>query len=284
MIIDSDTNHVYFSRLLVDEFQREYQNFINILEDCDITHDLLEGTKDIWCRDYMPIQVESNNFIRYIYEPWYLNDTEENKKKKSNPKFVCSLNNIETVPCEINLDGGNVINWNDKVILTDRIVEENLDYKDKDGLVEELSNLFHSEIILIPSLNWKDDPFGHADGIIRYYNSNTVIVNELAKEYKPWVKKFLKVLEPYHFNLIEIPWFIDKDPKYPDSAVGNYINFLEVGNLILLPEYEGADEMNMTAKDIFTEIYKDRRVESVEMTGIAKKGGVLNCISWNIKI
>ncbi len=282
MIIDSETNHVFFSRLLLEDFQKEYQDIVSILDKCDITHGLLEETKDIWCRDYMPIQVESNKFIRYIYEPWYLNDTEENKKKKSNPEFVCSLNKIETVPCKINLDGGNVIKWKDKVILTDRIEEENLDYKDKDGLVEELSNLFHSEIILIPALNKKDDPFGHADGIIRYYNSNTVIVNELAKEDKTWVKKFLKVLEPYHYNIIEIPWFIDNDPRYPDSAVGIYINFLEVGNLILLPEYKGAEGCNTTVKDTFSELYPGRRVESVEMTGIAKEGGVLNCISWNI--
>jgi len=284
MIIDSETNHVYFSNLFSRSYRKEYREISKLLDCNNITHSLLNGTKDIWCRDYMPIQVDEAKFVRFKYEPWYLNDTEEHKKKKSNPEFVCSLNNIKTVPCEINLDGGNVVKWKDKVILTARIEEENEGYKDKDGLIAELAIQFKSEIILIPALKKEIDTFGHADGIIRFYDSDTLIVNELEKEYKYWVKEFLKALNTYHFDLIEIPWFIDKDPKFPDSAVGNYLNFLEVGNLILLPEYEGVDEFNKSVKDIFIEHYPGRRVESVDMTRIAKEGGVLNCITWNIKL
>ena len=87
---------------------------------------------------------------------WFLCRTLPYLSIISNPEYVCNLNNLDTVPCEINLDGGNVIKWKGKVILTDRIIEENQEYKDKDGLVEELSHFFKSEIILIPALKKKE--------------------------------------------------------------------------------------------------------------------------------
>ncbi|MBK9357023.1 MAG: peptidylarginine deiminase-like protein [Bacteroidales bacterium] len=60
MITDAETNFVYFSGLLKEK--PKYQDFNNRLMDVlkkhSISYSYLPGTRDIWCRDYMPVQVE----------------------------------------------------------------------------------------------------------------------------------------------------------------------------------------------------------------------------------
>jgi agmatine deiminase len=53
---------------------------------------------------------EVGTFVQFRYEPSYL---EGYPKLQSDPKTVCSSLNLETVPSKINLDGGNIVKWND---------------------------------------------------------------------------------------------------------------------------------------------------------------------------
>jgi hypothetical protein len=41
----------------------------------DIEWGEIEGTKDIWIRDYMPIQLSDDKFLVYKYDPDYLKDS-----------------------------------------------------------------------------------------------------------------------------------------------------------------------------------------------------------------
>lgn len=285
MITDQETNFVYFSRKLIENgFDKEYKQIISILDKYKIGHGLLEGTKDIWCRDYMPIQVAKNKFVQFKYEPWYLNDTEEHKKLKSDPKEVCRINNIKPIFSKINLDGGNVIKWKDKVILTDRIYDENKGYG-KDKLRQELKDLFDTDIIIIPQINC--DMTGHADGLVRFYNSNTILVNELKNEYKYWQMGIKKSIKENNFSFTEVPWFEDKREgfkrKFKKSAIGLYINFLEAGNLIIIPKFEVNGNRDTESYKLFKEKYPKRIIEQVDINEIAKFGGLLNCITWNIR-
>lgn len=63
------------------------------------------------------------------------------------------------------------------------------------------------------------------------------------------------------------------------DATGVYINFLHMKGIIFLPVFGfPEDELAMVKlKSIFKE-----KIVPVPSTEIAKQGGVLNCISWNI--
>ncbi len=287
MITDQETNFVYFSEQLIEKgFETEYNKIVSILEKYKIGHGLLKGTKDIWCRDYMPIQVDKDKFVQFEYEPWYLNDTEEHKKSKSNPKEVCDNINIQPIFSNINLDGGNVVKSHKKTILNERLFEENPKFI-KTQIVEKLNKLFDSEIIIIPQINKANDTFGHADGMVRIYNSNTILVNELENEFEYWSKGILKTIKDNNFKYIEIPWFEENrkgfKKEYPDSAIGLYINFLEVGNLIIIPKFRIEGNRDDETYMIFKKHYPDKIIEQVEINEIAKFGGLLNCMTWNIR-
>lgn len=85
-----------------------------ILDKRSIDYDFLPETNDVWCRDYMPVQVSVSKFIEYRYDPDYLQE-KKYRKKKTYPDLVCDRIGLKTFKTDVILDGGNVIKWDNKV-------------------------------------------------------------------------------------------------------------------------------------------------------------------------
>lgn len=281
MITGKDSNTVYFSeRLQTDErFTKTCNALTKILENHSIKYDFLKATKDIWCRDYMPIQIEKERFVQFRYEPSYLEGYIE---LQSDPKEVCKSNNIKSQFSNINLDGGNVVRWNNKVIISNRVYDENKKYLNKNKLIPEIEKLLEAEIIVIPQI--KSDMTGHADGMVRFVNQNTILGNDRNQEYKCWRDEINKVLKTYNLKYIDIPFFENKkiNKKYPNNAIGCYVNYLEVGNLIVLPIFETENNKDQEVYEKFKQIFPDRKIETINYNDIGVYGGLLNCTTWNI--
>lgn len=280
MVKGKETNTVYFSeQLRSDErFIKSCNSLTNILDRHSIKFDFLKSTKDIWCRDYMPIQTEKGKFVQFRYEPSYLKDDLE---LQSNPKEVCEANSIKPQFSKINLDGGNVVNWSDRAIITDRVFDENPEYSSKNKLITEIEKLLEVEIIVIPQI--KSDMTGHADGMVRFVDRNTVLGNDREKEFKYWKNGINKTLKEKGIDFIDIPFLDHKEKKYPDHAIGCYINYLEVENLIVLPIFETEKNKDQEVYNKFREIFPDRKIETINYNKIGFYGGLLNCTTWTIK-
>ena len=276
--VESGVQVVYMSELLKTNYPETCSRLIKILEMHDVKYAFLKGTKDIWCRDYMPIQTESGKFIQFKYDPSYLKGNKDWEASRSDVKEVCRVNGIEAQFSDINLDGGNVLICDGRAILSNRIFSENSNW-DKEKLVNELSKLLECEIIIIPAEN--DDMTGHADGMVRFVNRNTILGNKLANEYKYWREGMEKVIEQYGLKYIDVPFFLPKDPKHPHSAIGIYVNYLEVNNLIVLPVF-GRDE-DKQAVDVLRQAFPDRVIETIDYNDVAQEGGLLNCTTWVVR-
>ena len=276
--VESGVQVVYMSELLKSKYPETCNRLIRILEKHSVKYAFLKGTKDIWCRDYMPIQTESGKFIQFKYDPSYLKGNKEWEASRSDVKEVCRVNGIEAQFSDINLDGGNVLICDGSAILSNRIFSENSNW-DKEKLVNELSKLLECEIIIIPAEN--DDMTGHADGMVRFVNRNTILGNKLADEYKYWREGMEKVIEQYGLKYIDVPFFLPKDPKHPHSAIGVYVNYLEVNNLIVLPVF-GRDE-DKQAVDVLRQAFPDRVIETIDYNDVAQEGGLLNCTTWVVR-
>jgi agmatine deiminase len=279
MIKGQQANKVYFSNQLITRgFESTYNRILSVLEKHGIKNGLLLGTKDIWCRDYMPVQLDKNRFVQFRYEPYYLIDDPDHQ---SDTKIVCKENNINPTFSKINLDGGNLVNWSDRAIVTDRVFQENPEYSNKLKLIEELENLLEVEIIVIPQI--KTDFTGHADGMVRFVNKSTLIGNSLDQEYIYWKKGMTKILKNHNIDYIDVPFMDHKDKKYPSIAIGCYVNFLEIGQLVLLPIFEIKGNHDSEVFELFKTTYPDRIIETININEIANHGGLLNCISWTIE-
>ena len=166
-----------------------------------------------------------------------------------------------------------------RAIISDRIFEENPTIE-KNVLINKLSNLLECEIIIIPALKSKEeDMTGHADGMVRFVNRNTVIGNErLPNEYKYMKEGLQNAIDKYNLTYIDIPYFEDKDREHPISAVGIYVNYLEVNDLIVFPVF-GREE-DAQAIEIIKRVFPNKQVETINYNDVAKEGGLLNCTTW----
>lgn len=72
MILNSQNINIYFSSLLKQQFPNLTANLEQELHSQKIAFSYLTDTKDIWCRDYMPIQIDKDEFVLFNYFPSYL--------------------------------------------------------------------------------------------------------------------------------------------------------------------------------------------------------------------
>ena len=285
MVIDKETNIVYFSELLKLEssYKETCNKITEVLDKYQVRYCFLKGTKDIWARDYMPIQASREKFIEYRYDPDYLQGIEKGRRDlKTYPDIVCDSLKLKTIKTDIILDGGNVIKSSKSIILTDKIIAENKNnYKRKD-LIEKLKQLFEIEkVILIP---WdKTEEYGHADGMIRFINENTVFINGYFDYYKNEFKdRLFGALKENEITLEKLAFNVSKEDKRNWAC----INYLQTKDIILLPKF-GIDEDEQALnqfKKIFPEYADRNRIVQLEITEIIKNGGGFNCVSWNIEI
>lgn len=72
MIIDSEANLVFVSALLEQRYPAFYSRLTKEFEATGIEYKLLPNTKDIWVRDFMPIQTGEDVFVQFKFDPDYL--------------------------------------------------------------------------------------------------------------------------------------------------------------------------------------------------------------------
>lgn len=263
---------LYFSSLLKTDlkYSSSAKNLFPVLSNCGEKFTLFDGARDIWARDYMPVKTKSGKYVSFRYEPSYLADDPQlrtNFKTDIAPSF--KVDNL--VYTDINLDGGNVAfsPSKEKVIISDRVYSENPSWH-KAELTAKLAKLLEANVIIIPSL--KSDMTGHADGMVRFVNENTVVANAPLSPFG-FEAKVKKALQNHGIEVLDFLYFDSNG----DSAIGCYLNFLETGQAIFLPVFsvDTDNKAVQTAKHIF-----HKAIIPVNINEIAAAGGLLNCISW----
>ena len=276
MIQDSETNFLYLSGLLPDIYSEFYNNLIFILEDCNIPFSLLPLNKDIWAKDFMPVQIEKSEYVQFRFYPDYLKP-QKYHHLHTDTNIVCSAMKLMPDKSMVVLDGGNVIRTRDKIILCDKIFIENPQLNESE-LINELSSLFKTDkIIFIP---WDRNDFtGHADGMVRFIDNDTVLINERTNENSVFEKRLRASLKDAGLDIMELPYTPPNDPTFI-SAKGLHLNYLQMKQAVVVPLFnQGTDDK---AVRLFENIFKGQNIATIDCNEIAAEGGVLNCISWNI--
>lgn len=283
MIPDWLTNKVYFSGLLKtnEKYRTTYIRIKETLDNHGVDYGFLDMTKDIWARDYMPVQVNLKKFVEFRYDPDYL-QAKKYRKLKSYPDLVCSTNDIPTRKTDLIIDGGNVIKSNSSVIMTDKVISENLENYKRDAIVGKLMDLFETDRIAIIPWDKKNDIFGHADGMLRFIDNQTVLIQGYYDEYDDKFKEQLFG----ELNRIGISWK-KMNISQDNGNINNwaYLNFLQTSDIILIPRL-GHDDDNLAIQQIKRHYnnYRENQIDSVDMSEVVEEGGALNCISWTIKL
>lgn len=277
----NDTNTVYLTELLRSDkrYRVAHDRLTGILAKHAIPVKYIQdpNIRDIWCRDYMPVQIDHDRFVQFRYDPSYLVGYEP---RKTNPAEVREATQVNPTISTINLDGGNIVHWGDRAILTDRIFSLNPEFTNKDELVKEIEKLLEAEVIVIPQI--KSELSGHADGMVRFVDRNTILGNHRDHEYKYWSKGINRVLQAHGIQYIDIPFGNYRIKRNAHHALGCYVNYLEVGNLVVVPIFGYEPDKDEAVVQLFHEIFPDRIIESVDYNEVGLKGGLLNCSTWTV--
>lgn len=274
MIADWDTNTAVFADLLPQQFPELWDRLSGILAGHDVAVRLLNGARDVWCRDYLAVQVGGGEFVQFRYQPDYLTGFDHLRTPEGVSDALPFLSSRRR--SDLVLDGGNVVASGPAVILTDKV------YRDNPGRPRQevrslLRQLLHAEVcVLIPKE--AGDPVGHADGVVRFIDERTVVMNDYADVDPAYGARVKTVLDRQVLHVELLPYSLD--PTVVDgipSAVGNYVNYLRLGNLVVVPAYGTSSDAEAAA--VMSRVLPDCRVESVDCYGLARRGGVLNCIA-----
>ena len=283
MITDKETNFVYLSSLIKEneKYLPFWKRLEPILTENRVGYGFIENTRDIWCRDYMPIQKDVNDFIQFEYFPDYYLEPKY-IAKLTIPSETRIIDKISKEKSKIIVDGGNIIKSKTNAILTDKVLIENSNLDPKNVISTLKKELNVENAFIIPKAPY--EMTGHADGMIRFLNEKDLLVADYSQESKSWKQKMDKALEKTGLNIIPYPaeFVEEKNENGYYVAKGVYINFAQIGNLILLPQF-GLKTDNIALKKT-KDLYTDCNVIPINANEIAVNGGVLNCVTWNIKI
>lgn len=68
---------IYISTLLPRQYPTDAETLFTALAAHDVPYALLDGTRDVWVRDFMPVRTGSGKLVSFRYEPSYLRDCPE---------------------------------------------------------------------------------------------------------------------------------------------------------------------------------------------------------------
>lgn len=277
MITDSKTNFVYLADCLPKKYPDFFQRFKKVLIDSGIEFHFLPNTNDIWAVDFMPIQIRKDQFVQFTYNPDYL-QTKKYINTISDVDSICKVINLTTQKSKLIVDGGNVSRTADKVIMCDKVFHENKNLPEKE-IIKELQQLFQVDnLYFVP---WDINDFtGHSDGMVRFIDKNTVLINDYSKEDIRFQRSFRMSLHNAGLDYMELPYHPPNDPTLT-SARGLYLNYLQMEQAIIVPTFNTKHDEE--ALRILEQIFKGQTINTIECNDLADQGGILNCITWNIK-
>lgn len=270
MIPDYGCNTVYFSEWLKKDYSDIYKGLARILNKHNVAYDIIPNTKDVWCRDYMPLQLDKERYLCYEYKPDYLMKNANNRKYITDSLNVCRDMQLNIKETPLIMDGGNVVKVGNKAIMTEKVFVENPSI-DEDTLKKQMEKQMECEVVFIP---WdRNEKYGHSDGIIKPISDNTILMTNYYDFDREYTNEVVKRLSS-KFEIETLSYKVRKTA--PESWA--YINFLTVGKLIVLPAL-GKEEDEQALSQI-KRYYPECLVEQLNISDLVKDGGGLNCVSW----
>lgn len=279
MVTDFLTTKVYFSPWLSKTCPKLWDALHAVLAENSVKFAFLNDTADIWCRDYMPIQISTDEMVVYKYWPDYLVMHQHLHKYITDTNLMAQniqkeFPGIDIKELELIVDGGNVVKCDDTIVMTEKVFEENKSDWPEFMVIDKLEDAFGCNVMFLP---WdRTEEYGHSDGIIHYLGNKQVLLTNYDDFSTAYFKSFKSRLER-KFDVITLEYPVKNKSEYNWA----YINYLQVGSLILVPQL-GIPEDKLAIEQIRMSLPANFNIVGIPAVEAVSKGGALNCISWNI--
>jgi agmatine deiminase len=265
---------IYFADTLPKQFSAFAEMIKRILQEEEFAVQWLPGTHDIWARDYMPVRAANGQWVQFTYAPDYLMASKSGCASITDVTPILDSLGIEPKRTSIIADGGNIVRFGRKALACHKLLLDNPGWQHPDLIAEVKSLLGLDQMVLLP--REPGDIFGHADGMARFVDEETVLVNDYS-----WRKDRLRMdvlasLYNAGLKVVELPYDPGKNRSWM-SVRGSYINFVQLdGDRVLVPVF--GDSLDETALSVLRKHFG--KVIPVPCAELSKKGGLLHCVSW----
>jgi len=283
---------VYIANSL-NRYPLVYNSLITNLKANSIEVEILDSL-NIWTRDYMPIQT-GTGFIKFKYKTLKYEQYSQLRINFDSPYWASVLRRFDNLKhSNIVLDGGNcqMNPQKDIAVVTDVILINNPEYE-KEDLINKLSELLDARVIIIPR-EYRDE-LGHADGIVKFIDESSILINDYSGHYISYRNKVAKILKSNGLIIFDFPNYYHLKPKitekefrvkYPygddfNPGWGYAINFLKVAQLIFAPIFN-IKEDKITISRV-EEYYPDCNIVAVDCSDLSMEGGLMNCVTREYK-
>ena len=252
------------------------------------------ATNDAWCRDHGPAFVinpstQEKAIVNWGYNAWGEKYPPYDLDNQI-PEKIAGILGLRTFTPGIIMEGGSVDFNGEGVVLTTTscLLNKNRNpHLDQNQIEKYLRDFYGMEVIW-----WLgdgivgDDTDGHIDDITRFVNRDTVVTvvesNKTDPNYQPLldnlkVLKSLRLPDGQPLNVVELPMpkpVIHQDQRLPAS----YANFYIANACVVVPTYRH-DTNDQKVLDIFSDLFRDRKVIGIDSTDIVWGLGSFHCLS-----
>lgn len=71
MVTEASSNKIAITDLLQKHHPEIADAIVSNCAERDIKVIIIKGANDLWCRDFMPVQITTNKFVQFVYDPEY---------------------------------------------------------------------------------------------------------------------------------------------------------------------------------------------------------------------
>jgi agmatine deiminase len=116
---------IYFSELLQMRHPELFAELTSILSSFSVPWQFIPGTKDIWCRDYMPVGSSNGRMIKFRYDPPYLRSKRWRETVTHPEDYASNLPLKDIHLSDLTIDGGMIVKSVANAIITDKVYSWN---------------------------------------------------------------------------------------------------------------------------------------------------------------
>ena len=281
---------VYISGSLEWRHPSVYSGITNALKSHGVWVNVLHDCANIWCRDFLPVQVKSERkYVRFAYDKYGGNYP---VLSVPNSVYDCFDNITDS---KIVLDGGGncVSNHAGTVVITDKVFTDNPKIS-RAKIIKELETLLEAHVVIVPTE--PDDALGHADGILNFISENMVFINDYSRmgpiygAYEDKLKASLEINgihhRPFPYRYDACPQMLEEEfriehPHADDynPGFGYYVNYLAIPNHVVVYPTFGLRQ-DGDAETLLRQKY-GCDVVGVDCSSLSMEGGLINCVTHN---
>ncbi|MDP4612023.1 MAG: agmatine deiminase family protein [Opitutales bacterium] len=251
-------------------------------------------TDDVWCRDFGPLFLLSEDgrsvcLTDWQYNAWGNKFPLQSKDNRASAWMAEKLG-LRRFAFDTVLEGGAIESNGAGQILTTEVVLLNPNRNGattKEGIASRLaSGLGVDEVLWLKDGLVGDDTDGHIDNLARFFKEDGILIAEISAEMdenaealleNTWRIQAFTTSEGRPFASVQLPL---PEPIMADGEplAASYMNYLVLNGAVLVPTY-GQPTSDEQALEIIGDCFPGREIVGFDCCDIIHEGGAIHCMS-----